>query len=247
MKITDEQLSAFLDNELDELQMSLVRDAIAQDDTLCDRLAALSMVDHVVKTAAEQATNSPVPAHIEALCDAEQESNVVSFVEHKTQNANQKKAIQGSNVRWLRGMAMAASVALVGLLGWQQLMDGQLSGNSEWQQIAAVLDSQTSGQAYQAGAQTVMPQLSFLNKDGALCRQFTVTGTERHDAMIACKQEGSWQQRAAVALDKPSGQPGEYQTATSVTALDNVLDEIMQGAPLNREQEQNAIQTNWQQ
>ncbi len=247
MKITDEQLSGFLDNELDEQQMSLVRDAIAQDDTLCDRLAALSMVDHVVKTAAEQATNSPVPAHIEALCDAEQESNVVSFVERKTQNDDQKTVVQGSNVRWLRGMAMAASVALVGLLGWQQLMDGQSSGNSEWQQVAAVLDSQTSGQAYQAGAQTVMPQLSFLNKDGALCRQFTVIGTERHDAMIACKQAGNWQQRAAVALDMPVGQPGEYQTATSETALDNVLDEIMLGAPLNREQEQNAIQTNWQQ
>jgi len=247
MKITDEQLSAFLDNELDEQQMSRVRDAIAQDDTLCDRLAALSMVDHVVKTAAEQATNSPVPAHLEALCDAEQESNVASFVRCKTQNADQKTVAQGSNVRWLRGMAMAASVALVGLLGWQQLMDGQSSGNSEWQQVAAVLDSQTSGQAYQAGVQTVMPQLSFLNKDGALCRQFTVTGTERYDAMIACKLEGSWQQRAAVALDKPVGQLGEYQTAASVTELDNVLDEIMQGAPLNREQEQNAIQTNWQQ
>ena len=61
MKISDEQLSAFLDNELDDEQMALVRDAIAADETLCDRMATLSMVDHVVKRAAEQATTGPVP------------------------------------------------------------------------------------------------------------------------------------------------------------------------------------------
>ncbi len=44
MKITDEQLSAFLDNELDDEQMALVRDAIAADETLCVRMATLSMV-----------------------------------------------------------------------------------------------------------------------------------------------------------------------------------------------------------
>ena len=246
MKITDEQLSAFLDNELDDEQMALVRDAIAADETLCDRMATLSMVDHVVKRAAEQATTGPVPEHIVALCDSASESNVVSFADRKAeQTAQQPTPI--SNTRWLRGMAMAASVALVGLLGLQQLMGDQPGDAGQWQQIAAVLDSQTSGSRYSAGDVTVMPQLSFVHQDGALCRQFTVSGQSRNDAVIACKKDGSWQQRTLVPMTPTNGQAGEYQTATSAHELDKVLDTMIKGAPLNREQEQQAIQSNWQQ
>lgn len=245
MNITDDQLSGFLDNELDEKQMALVRDAIASDETLCDRMAALSMVDHVVKSAAEQATAGPVPDHIVALCDLATENKVVSLENRKPGQIAQQPT-HNSSTRWLKGMAMAASVALVGLLGWQQLTSNQSKGEDQWRQIASVLDNQTSGSSYNAGNVTVTPQLSFVHQNGELCRQFTVSSQSRSDAMIACKQEGLWQQRALVPTMPVGSQPGEYQTATSVRELDNVLDTLIKGAPLNREQEQHAIQTNWQ-
>ena len=52
MILTDEKLSAFLDGELDTAEMDLVREAIAHDVTVSDRLAALAEVDRVVKVAA---------------------------------------------------------------------------------------------------------------------------------------------------------------------------------------------------
>ena len=51
MILTDEKLSAFLDGELDTAEMDLVREAIAHDVTVSDRLAALAEVDRVVKVA----------------------------------------------------------------------------------------------------------------------------------------------------------------------------------------------------
>ena len=45
MKMTDETLSAFLDNELTDAEMEAVRDQIEKDPTLADRLAEMASVD----------------------------------------------------------------------------------------------------------------------------------------------------------------------------------------------------------
>ncbi len=45
MTISDEQLSAFLDAELPEDEMELVRQGLIDDENLANRLAELAMVD----------------------------------------------------------------------------------------------------------------------------------------------------------------------------------------------------------
>ena len=62
--ITDDMLSAFLDNALSAGDMERVRDAMAQDLALADRLAELAQVDMVVKKAADVATRRPLPAAV---------------------------------------------------------------------------------------------------------------------------------------------------------------------------------------
>ena len=80
MILTDEKLSAFLDGELNTAEMDTVREAIAQDASISDRLAALAEVDRVVKVAAEKATAVALPKEIVALLNDEkplsQESEV---------------------------------------------------------------------------------------------------------------------------------------------------------------------------
>ena len=49
MKIDDQTLSAFLDNELPANEMEAIRNAIAEDEQLALRLAELSEVDMLVK------------------------------------------------------------------------------------------------------------------------------------------------------------------------------------------------------
>ena len=63
--------------------------------------------------------------------------------------------------------------------------------------------------------------------------------------MIACKdKQGGWQ-LAASELDALGANTGQYQTATSAKLLEDKLDMMMASAPLNREQEKDAIETTW--
>lgn len=75
MILTDEKLSAFLDGELNFVEMDTVREAIAQDVTISDRLAALAEVDRVVKVAAEKATAVALPNEIVALLNNENQGS----------------------------------------------------------------------------------------------------------------------------------------------------------------------------
>ncbi|HAA99609.1 MAG TPA: anti-sigma factor, partial [Alteromonas macleodii] len=81
MILTDEKLSAFLDGELDTAEMDLVREAIAHDVTVSDRLAALAEVDRVVKVAAEKATAVALPKEIVALLSDEKPLSQASGVQ----------------------------------------------------------------------------------------------------------------------------------------------------------------------
>ena len=149
MKISDQQLSAFIDNELSASEAEAVRSAIAEDETLCDRLAALSMVDHYVKQAAEEATRQPMPDRITALFEepAEQPSSkVVAFPAGARRH------------RVFSGLALAASVALIALVGVKIAPVGESNANDQWAAVSDVLDTQLSGGVYQGTAEQIKKQ-----------------------------------------------------------------------------------------
>ena len=60
-----------------------------------------------------------------------------------------------------------------------------------------------------------------------------------------CKdKQGAWQ-LADSKLDELGENAGQYQTATSAKVMEEELDKMMASAPLNREQEKNAIEATW--
>lgn len=277
MILTDEKLSAFLDGELDAVEMEMVREAIAQDATVSDRLAALADVDRVVKAAAEKATAVALPEEIVALLSDESESSV----ENKTINENEapvsdvnsvnegvaepsakssstenitpfvskaniSRSSSGTQTTWRTPFAIAASVAvLAGLVLFNQ-QGAETTQPSHWANVSSVLDSNLTGESttFESGV-TVTPQLSFLNTDFNYCRQAKIASQDELNVMIACKDsQGSWM-LAASKLDELGGNTGEYQTASSAKLLEDELNKMMASAPLNREQEQNAIEATW--
>lgn len=236
MKISDQQLSAFIDNELSASEAEAVRSAIAEDETLCDRLAALSMVDHYVKQAAEEATRQPMPDRITALFEepAEQPSSkVVAFPAGARRH------------RVFSGLALAASVALIALVGVKIAPVGESNANDQWAAVSDVLDTQLSGGVYQAGGQVVRPQLAFYNHQGQFCRQLERETSGNREALIACKTNDQWQIKAQQPIEADATNGGEYQTASAGKPLTSKLDEMIEGAPLNRTQEQQAIENQW--
>ncbi len=267
MILTDEKLSAFLDGELDIAEMDLVREAIAQDVAISDRLAALAEVDRVVKAAAEKATAVALPKEIVALLSdenrqsdkSEAQATDVSLERESTteqhsaenvtpfpQKASSINSAQQNQTKWKGPFAIAASVAVLAGLVFFNQQGAETTQPTHWENVSSVLDSNLTGEAttFDTGV-TVTPQLSFVNTDFNYCRQAEVASQDELNVMIACKdKQGVWQ-LAASKLDELGESTGQYQTATSAKLMEDELDNMMASAPLNREQEKNAIEATW--
>lgn len=245
MTITDEILSAFIDAELCEADMESVREAIVNDITLADRLSALAYVDMAVNAAADKATQKPLPRNILAMVTESGLDEKAQTVISMTPRAAKPKQTNS----WSFPVSMAASIALLaGLVFFQADITRPSNVNSlaSWDSISAALEGSLTGQTFttETGSE-ITPQLSFVSHQSGFCRQVEFRDTNELNVIIACKnQQGEWQPSAAKRL-LSNGAPNSYQTASANKVLESELDKLMTSAPLNREEEQQAIKHQW--
>lgn len=250
--ISDEKLSAFLDAELSDEDMEAVRVALIETPSVADRLAELAQVDMVVRQAAEQATQKPLPASIVNMLSGAPSASAAA-----TDSDNDQR-LAASNVRaigsrpkttkkWPLPLSLAAGIAAVAGLSYMQLNSPETADNSYWANVSTVLDTAHSGDTriLESGLQ-VTPRLSFASHTDGYCRQADVVGKDELNVMIACKnQQGNWQLQATKTLLN-TGSQAQYQTASANKALEHELDKLMSSAPLNRAQEEDAMKQQWQ-
>jgi hypothetical protein len=236
MNITDEQLSAFLDAELSPNDMEAIRQALEVDDDLVMRLAELSQVDQWVVENAQQIDLIPVPIKLTQLAQqidkGQSPNNVVQLSRWKLA----KKRINTP-------ISLAASVVLAVTVGIATITyQGEQTISNE---IVSILDSSISGEiSFAADNTRVKAQLSFANQDGNLCRQYLLIKDQANSTNIACKENNNWHLRASIQTNDLNIQ--SYRTASKDQNLEQVIDGMIAGAPLNREQEQSAILKQWQ-
>jgi hypothetical protein len=243
MNLSDETLSAFLDAELPEQDMEQVRQAIADNEAVAERLAELAMVDPMVQTFYQAIDQQPVPKAISTLLETPSapfeepsatESNIVAFPWwRKAQQQVQQYA------------AAVAVIALIAGYGVYQL-DTPLQTNTTTAGIDPTITEQLthlpSGVIALLDDDSIMSiQLSFYNQQGDFCRQYGLQDLSLRSENIACQQQGQWQQVANIEYTISQDQQTEYQTASGGSALDSLLDNIMVGAPLTTAQEQQIL------
>ena len=239
MNITDEQLSAFLDAELSNAEMDRIREQLLEDESLADRLAELALVDELVSASAKQIDARPIPQFITSLLQepsVSQESKATAqIITFPLWKRVQKTLLQP--------LAVAASVALVIGFGMSQMLNHN-SDSNDWPAVAKVLEVAPSGVVQVATNGTeVKPRLSFKNHSGEYCRQFELKNKQGQSENIACRQNGQWKITASVVSQKNQG--GDYQTASGGSALDETLEEIIDGDVFNANAEADAIAKNW--
>jgi negative regulator of sigma E activity len=254
MNITDEKLSAFLDAELPDAEMEVIRDALIADEDLADRLAELAMVDELVAVSYATIDTRPVPESINALLL--EEPLVVSSAIQDAEEISAKKSkpetakiiafpmMQKFQNILQKQMAIAASVVMIIGLGAVQLLhESNSSGN--WNNIAKVLDTAPSGiaQASLNGVE-IKPRLTFINKDGEYCRQFDMTDKHTATENIACRKDNKWQLTVSVTLDKAQ-QENNYRTASGGSLLDSTIDQMADGDFFDARAEAEAIEQHW--
>lgn len=253
MKITDQQLSAFLDAELPEAEMEQIRDRLAQDDILAERLANLAQVDAVLNQEYRAIDAVPYSQGLtQVLAQAEQalagQTQTTTTNNEQTKNNEQVNSNVVELPLWRRlresiqQHAAAAAVAAL-FIGVGIGHYTPQSQSDTWQQVSAALDTVPSGQQVTIGTQQLQPQASFASQSGDYCRQFILTGKQQQQVSIACKTAQDWQLTASV-YQAPQ-QQGTYQTATNPALLESTIDQLIDGGFLNQQQEKQAIINKW--
>ena len=235
MNITDEILSAFLDSELSEPTMNAVRDQIALDPSLADRLAELASVDAELQRHYGAIDQQPMPDAVTRLLEqpapVEHPDNVVAFP-------------------WWRRLknhaGQAVAAALVAGFAMTQWLGSPAVDDPGWASTIQVLEQQPSGKAYAVGTDTTLtPRLTFRNQAGDWCRQFRVDLPAESSEQIACRDgSGSWQTVARIEVE-PGPATGAYQTASGGRVLDSTLDRMMAGQPVDSGAEMALIDSRW--
>lgn len=246
MNITDEKLSAFLDSELPETEMEVIREQLFEDENLANRLAELAMVDSVVAAASTEIDARPIPSAITALL-AEDESITATNEQLIAKDGQTAKIIAFPLLKKIRhGLqqhaTIAASVALVLGFGIAQMMPDR--AQNDWQNIAQILENTPSGIVALSDDTEIKPRLTFVNQQGEYCRQFQVTNKTTASENIACRHDTKWQLTVSVTLDNVQ-QAGDYQTASGGSLLDDTVEQMAVGDFFNADAESIAIEKHW--
>ncbi|WP_331352886.1 hypothetical protein [Cellvibrio sp. UBA7671] len=253
MTVSDEKLSAFLDAELPENEMEFIREQISEDETLANRLAELAMVDAQIAQHYSAIDARPLPDAIANLL-----ASAPTDVAPDVATPDVVTPISSATIipfplwkKVQRGLqqhaAVAACTALVLGFGLAQLLPGtQDSSRGDWNAIAAALDTAASGTEHKlANDKRIKPRLTFINQQGAYCRQFRVSDLHSSSETIACRIGDNWEPSVTIYTQGISPE-GDYQTATNdASVLDQALDTIMHGDAFDAQAESAIIERGW--
>lgn len=253
-KVTDEQLSAFLDGALPEEDMAFVAAAIEEDESLAERLAELGDVDTSVRALFESSGETPIRRETLDLIDAAIPDEAQEIqIEDNVVSLKPKTTAKQANNWWPQ--AVAASVALViGLTGGSYLTTEKTTENQFAQMIGSVqassplysaLSSGISGEPVIFQGQTLTPTASFATS-GGFCREFELSDATTNSRNIACTAGDSWTVVASVAADNTDTAQSAYSPASSSAAvIDQMILALIQGDILSQEDEQKLISSGW--
>jgi hypothetical protein len=238
MNITDEQLMAYADGELDEVARGEIAAAIARDPALAARVQ-----EHEALRARLQSTFGPVleeriPDRLVAAVNVSSRDELTELRQARARKREQ------SRWSWPAWGAIAASLVM-GILIGRALFDADSSTlverNGNLVASGALADALERNLSNEEGNHRIV--LSFRSDDGTYCRAFSSRG-DADVAGLACRADDEWTIRTVSELDSGSQQ---YELASSglpasvLAAVDTHID----GEPLTIEEERAARQRGW--
>lgn len=257
MTFEDEVVIAYVDGELEAAVARRLEKAAAADPGLARRIAAHRAVKVGLAEAFAPALQEAAPDRLVSLITrASPPSRPAEVVDL----SKVRKARAAAGGRWATALAQLkaqpprawgglAAVLLLGVFTlsafWPRTAplfvehDGALNAGPG---LAAALDSQladpnASGLAVRAG-------LSFRDHAGDYCRTFQA----RQDggvAGLACKSGGQWRLRMTLAHPEAPASPYRMAGSDTPPELMTLVSGLIEGAPLDRAQEQAAVRARW--
>lgn len=254
-RISDEQIMAYADGELDPQEAALVEQAIAVDPALAEKVARHRALRAKVSKAYAGTLDEPVPERLLAAVRSRANKAPAEVVDLQAMREKKRQAAAAPAARqWPRAAwgAMAASL-IVGVLVGQVLEFG--GGRSlvrpEGGSLVAdgALDKALNTQLASANVPADEPVhvgISFVSADKSYCRTFRAAQNEGM-AGIACREDGKWAVRFAMS-GGAQAEGSDYRMASSETppAVLQAVESMIAGEPLDAEREAAAAARKWE-
>lgn len=223
-----QQLSQYLDGELDMLTARRVEQRLAAEPALAATLEQMREQQAALRAAFEG--QEAVPASVVGLLKSRE--NVVAL----PRQAPPRPA-------WHYALA-ASLVAGIGLMlspPWQAPDD-----NSSIASVLETSPSMADDWATLDNGMQVRPVLSFRDNTGTWCREYVAVVGGDASRGVACRDGGQWQVRFEVASDLP-GSTDQFRPAGAGDSdtIGAYLDEHAAGIALSAEQEAELIERGW--
>ncbi len=239
---SDEQISGFLDGELNPADFEAMLHDLETDPAVAARVRRMSEATKAFVTASLAIDEEPMSAGLAKALAAPPSAKVIPFRGRSfTATVMDHRAIAASLVCAVAAwgvFAMSGSVDRNGIDA-----SGMIAATSP---LHRALETGPTGDVVKvSGSETATPRLSFARADGDYCRQFDLASRDGVTSAIACRDDGVWRTEVAVY---GQAQPGEeYTTASGEKAepLEAYISRVIAGDPLNAAAETAAIANNW--
>lgn len=229
MKMSDEELiSAYLDNELNDIDRADFEKRLQEEDAFAERFATFNENDIALKQHYTAIDDTPVPDSIMSLLEGS-EHQEAPLRDNVTEIKHWQRA------KWL---PIAASFLLVALSIPLYLS----MTNDNYPSIASVLGEQASGQSFNLNEeQQIRLTMSFTNGQGNLCREYLLSQQNSAIQSVSCNIDGDWQTQISGEIELADIQ--SYQPATGKLAenVESWLDANMASDPLSIAEEKQRL------
>jgi len=248
MKLPDETVMAYVDDELDAASRARVEAAMAADPEIRAQLATQIELRARLRASFDPVLSEPVPERL--LQALGQKSTVPTGITDLADLRATKQERLLARRRWaLPQFAAVAASLIIGVLIGQRTLNSARQNvleSREGQLVAsALLDEALSGQlaSNQPDKAPVHIGLTYRNDSGAFCRTFTLI--QDSAAGIACRSGDAW--RVEMLTRATPADSGAYRAAASELpeAVRRAVETSISGEPLDAEAERAAQSSRW--
>lgn len=249
MKLPDETVMAYVDDELDAESRARVEAAVAADPEIRAQLKTQIDLRARLRASFDPVLSEPVPERL--LQTLGQKSTVppAGITDLATLRATKQERLQARR-RWsLPQFAALAASLIIGVLIGQRTLNSARQNvleSREGQLVAsALLDEALTRQlaSNQPDAAPVHIGLTYRDGSGAFCRTFTLI--QDSAAGIACRSGDAW--RVEMLTRATPADSGAYRAAASELpeAVRRAVETSISGEPLDAEAERAAQSSRW--
>jgi len=242
MTVTDEELMAYVDGELDAARVESLCQQIAASADLTRRVADQQALRGRLRHALDPTLNEPVPSRLTDLASRDRAIDLALAARRRP-----------SRSVWLSGLALAAGIVLGVALGPALLkLDSEqpdsIASGADVTAGGALEDALSRRLASeQFASDPIRLGVSFLANSGEYCRTFISRRGDDALAGMACRHGAAWRIDALQSVTIGAGSSDGYrQAATSLPPLVlQAAEASMAGEPLDARREAEARDRHW--